>query len=57
MKQKRINLQNIQAAHAVQYQKNKQPNQNMSGRAKQTVLQIRKDGQQTQEKMLKVAHY
>ena len=58
MKQKRINLQNIQAAHAVQYQKNKQPNQNMSGRAKQTVLQrIRKDGQQTQEKMLNVAHY
>ena len=57
MKQKRINLQNIQAAHAVQYQKNKQPNQNMGGRAKQTVLQIRKDGQQAQEKMLNVAYY
>ena len=30
-----INLQNIQRAHAVQYQrKNKQPNQNMGGRYK-----------------------
>ena len=29
-----INLQNIQTAHAVQYQKNKQPNQTMGGRSK-----------------------
>ena len=30
----RINLQNIQAAHAAQYQKNKQPNPKMGGRPK-----------------------
>jgi len=29
-----INLQNIQAAHAAQYQKNKQPNQKMGRRPK-----------------------
>ena len=29
-----INLQNIQRAHATQYQKNKQPNQKMGGRSK-----------------------
>ena len=29
---KRINLQNIQAAHAAQYQKNKQPNPKMGRR-------------------------
>ena len=37
----RINLQNIQAAHAAQYQKNKQPNQNVDRRPKQTFLQRR----------------
>ena len=31
---KRINLQNIQAAHAAQYQKNKQPNPKMGRRPK-----------------------
>ena len=35
----RINLQNIQAAHVAQYQKNKQPNQKMCQRIKQTFLQ------------------
>ena len=51
----RIILQNVQAA---QYQKNKQPNQNPSGRPKQTFLQRRHtDGQQTHEKMLNMAHY
>ena len=35
----RINLKNIQAAHAAQYQKNKQPNQKMGQRPKQTFLQ------------------
>ena len=30
----RINLQNIQTAHAAQYQKNKQPNQKIGGRSK-----------------------
>ena len=43
----RINLQNIQAAHAAQYQKNKQSNQKMGGRPKQTFLQWRHtDGRQ-----------
>ena len=34
--EKRINLKNIQAAHAAQYQKNKQPNQKVGQRTKQT---------------------
>ena len=38
--QQRINLKSIQAAHAAQYQKNKQPNQKV-GRPKQTFLQRR----------------
>ena len=37
----RINLKNIQAAHAAQYQKNKQPNQKMGQRTKQTFLRRR----------------
>ena len=37
----RINLKNIQAAHAAQFQKNKQPNQKMDQRTKQTFLQRR----------------
>ena len=37
----KINLQNIQAAHAAQYQKNKQPNQKVGRRPKQTFLQYR----------------
>ena len=37
----RINLQNMQAAHASQYQKNKRPNQKMSQRTKQIFLQRR----------------
>ena len=32
--QQRTNLQNIQAAHAAQYQKNKQPNQKTGQRTK-----------------------
>ena len=43
----------MQAAHTAQYQKNKQPNQKVVKRPKQTFLQIRHtDGQQTHEKML-----
>ena len=41
----RINLQNIQAAHAAQYQKNKQPNQKVGRRPKQTFLRRHTDGQ------------
>ena len=37
----RINLKNIQAAHGAQYQKNKQLNQKMGQRTKQTYLQRR----------------
>ena len=37
----RINLQNIQAAHAAQYQKNKQRNQKVGQTTKQTFLQRR----------------
>ena len=37
----RINLQNIQTAHVVQYQKNEQPNQKLGKRTKQTFLQRR----------------
>ena len=40
-KQLTINLQNIQAAHVAQYQKNKQSNQKMDQRTKQTFLQRR----------------
>ena len=53
----RISLQNIQAAHVAQYQKNKQPNQKMGGRPKQTFLQRHTDGQQAHEKMLNTAYY
>ena len=38
---KELNLKNIQAAHVAQYQKNKQSNQKMVQRTKQTVLQRR----------------
>ena len=38
---KRINFQNIQAAHTTQYHKNKQPNQRVGKRPKQTFLQRR----------------
>ena len=37
----RINLKNIQAAPAAQFQKNKWPNQKMGQRTKQTFLQRR----------------
>ena len=58
MKQLTINLQNIQADHAAQYQKNKQPNQKVDQRTKQMFLQRRHtDGKQTHEKMLNTAHY
>ena len=53
-----INLQNIQTACAAQYQKNKQPKQNMGGKSKQTFLQRRHtDGQKAHEKMLNITNY
>ena len=55
---KRINSQNIESAHIGQYQKNKQPNQKVRIRPKQTFLQRRHmDGQQTNEKMFNITHY
>ena len=52
------NLKNIQAAPAAQFQKNKQPNQNMGRRLEQTFLQRRHtNDQQPHEKMLNTAHY
>ena len=55
---KRINFQNIQAAHTTECQKNKQPNQKVGKRPKQTFLQRRHTGDlQTYEKMLNIAHY
>ena len=53
----RINLKNIQATPAAQFQKNKRPNQKMSQRTKQTLLQRRHtDGQQTHGKMLNITN-
>ena len=47
----------MQAAHTTQYQKNKQPNQKVGKRPKQTFLQRRHtDGQQTHEKMHNITH-
>ena len=52
-----LNIPNIRAAHAAQYQKNKQPNPRMSGRSKQTFLQRRHtDGKQTHGKRLSTAN-
>ena len=53
----RVNLQNIQGAHAAQYQKNKQLNQKVDRRPKQTFLQRRRDDASKQEKMLSIAHF
>ena len=53
-----MNFQNMQAAHTIQYQKNKQPNQKVAKRPKQTFLQrIHIYGSQTHEKMLNITHY
>ena len=52
------NLKNIQATPAAKFQKNKQPNQKMGQRTKQTFLQRRHTyGKQTHEKMLNITHY
>ena len=53
-----INFQNIQTAHAAQYQRNKQPNQKMGRRTKQIFLQRRHtDGQEAHENMLNITNY
>ena len=58
MEQLTKNFQNIQAAHTTQYQKNKQPNQKMGKRPKQTFLQRKHtDAQQVHEKMLNNINY
>ena len=44
--------------HITQYQKNKQPNQKVGKRPKQTALQRKHtDDSQTYEKILNIAHY
>ena len=54
----RINFQNTQAARTTQYQKNKQPNQKVGKKPKQTFLQRRQtDGYWAHEKMLSVTYY
>ena len=53
-----INIKNIQATPAAQFQKNKRPNQKMGQRTKQTLVQRRPtDGSQTHEKMPNITHY
>ena len=52
-----INFQNKQTVYTASYQ-NKQPNQKLGRRSKQTLLQRRQtDGQQSPEKMLDVSTY
>ena len=54
----KINFQNMQIAHTTQYQKNKQPNQKMGRRPKQTFLQRRHtDDQEAHGRMLNIANY
>ena len=40
----KINFQKIQAAHTIQYQKNKQPNQKVGKRPKEFLQRIHTDG-------------
>ena len=48
----------MQTAHAAQHQKNKQPNQKLGRRPKQTFLQRRHtDGHKAHEKMLNITNY
>ena len=58
MRQQGISLQNLQTAHAAQYQKNKQPNPRMGRKPKEIFFQRRHtDGQEAHEKMLNIANY
>ena len=50
------NLQSIQTAHVVLYQKIKQPNQKME-RSKQTFLQRHADGQTAHKKTFNITNY
>ena len=52
-----INFQNIQAAHTIQYQKSKQPNQKVGKGPEETFLQRHTEGQQAHEEMLSITHY
>ena len=54
----KLNLQNLQAAHQTQYQKNKQPNPKMGRRPKETFLQRRYTAcQQAHGKLLNSTNY
>ena len=53
-----ISLQNLQIIHVTEYPKNKQYNQKMGRRPKQTFLQRRHtDVQEAYEKMLNITNY
>ena len=55
---KRLIYKTYKQLITTQYQKNKQPNQKVGKRPKQTFLQRRHtDGYKTHEKMLNIAHY
>jgi len=51
-----MNLQNIQAAHAAQYQKNEQPHKKWT-RDLNRHFSKDTDGYQTHEEMLNITHY
>ena len=53
----RINIKNIKATPAAQFQIKKRPNQKMDQRTKQTFLQKHTSGEQTHEKMLNITYY
>ena len=53
----RINIKNIKATPAAQFQIKKRPNQKMDQRTKQTFLQKHTSGEQTHEKMLNITQY
>ena len=53
-----INFQNLQAAHAAQYWKNKQPNQKMGRRPKEIFIQRSyTGGQEAHGKVFDIANY
>ena len=55
---KEIDFQNTQGAHATQYEKNKQSNEKIGRRSKQTFLQRKHTyGQHTHEKILNITNY
>ena len=52
-----INLQNIETAHAAQYQKKKKKHNQKMGRRSKILQSTYIDGQETHEKMLNITNY